>query len=293
MIWLTFLPAALALTLGVALGAASLPLHPSWGARLLVTVAATTTVATIGTLVFVTVNYAATLFPRTAARLPEWALFGDDRPVPAALGVPATALTCLGVATAARLSAGWAREVRQAQRISQGVVESDTPMALAVPGREGGVLVSRGLLRALDRAQLRVVFEHEASHLRHRHHHYLALGALAAGTVPLLRPLNTRLRFALERWADEDAAEAIGDRTLVAHTIARVALAHSSRAPEPPPFPAFTGSGVVQRVEALLDTAPGKNTISGPVILGGAALATGLLVSSAWQLDHALGLTFL
>ncbi|GAA3939197.1 M56 family metallopeptidase [Actinomadura viridis] len=293
MIWLTFLPAALALTLGVALGAASLPLHPSWAARLLVTVAATTTVATIGTLVFVTVNYAATLFPRAAARLPEWALFGDDRPVPAALGVPATALTCLGAATAARLSARWAREVRRAQRISQGVVESDTPMALAVPGRDGGVLVSRGLLRALDRAQLRVVFEHEASHLRHRHHHYLALGALAAGTVPPLRRLNTRLRFALERWADEDAAEAIGDRTLVAHTIARVALAHSSRAPEPPPFPAFTGSGVVQRVEALLDTAPGKNTISGPVILGGAALATGLLVSSAWQLDHALGLTFL
>ncbi|GAA2404194.1 hypothetical protein GCM10010191_09850 [Actinomadura vinacea] len=46
-------------------------------------------------------------------------------------------------------------------------------------------------------------------------------------------------------------------------------------------------------MEALLSTAPDKNTITGPVILAGAGLGTGLLASAAWQLDHALGLTFL
>ncbi|MFV2176049.1 M56 family metallopeptidase [Actinomadura sp. LOL_016] len=296
MIWLTFLPAALTLTLGVALSAVPLPLHPAWTARLLGTVAAGTAAAAVGTLVFITLNYAATLFPRTADRLPEWALFGDDRPVHAALGVPALTLTCLCAVTAARLSVRWAAEVRHAQRDARSIVESDVPVALAVPGRAGGVLVSRALLRTLDRTQLQVVFHHEGSHLRHRHHLYLAVGALAAAIIPPTRRLNAHLRFALERWADEDAAEAVGDRALVARTIAEVALARSSAVPSAPsalPFPAFTDSGVVQRVQALLTTAPAKNTVTGPLLLTGAALCSGCLASVAWQVDHALGLSFL
>lgn len=293
MSWLTFLPAALTLALGIALGVAPLPLHPSWSARLLTTVAATTCVATIGTLVFITVNYAATLFPRAAARLPEWALFGDDRPVPAFLGLPALTLNGATMLIAGWLMLRWTAEVRQARRVSRSVLDSDTPLALAVPGRNGGVLVSRGLLRVLGPKQLQVVFHHEASHLRHHHHRYLALGSLAAATIPLLRPLNTRLRFALERWADEDAAEAVGDRTLVAHTIARVALAQHTSPPAAPLFAGFAESGVVQRVQALLDTAPDKNTLAGPVALTSAGLSTGTLASIAWQIDQALGFTFL
>jgi Zn-dependent protease with chaperone function len=292
-IWLTFLPAALTLVLALALGLLPLPLHPVWAARVLVTVAGSAAFATIGTLVFVTVNYAATLFPRAAARLPEWALFGDDQPVHTALGAPVIVLAVLSVGTAARLAVRWTTEVRHAQDASRTVVDSDVPMAMAVPGRDGGVLVSRGLLRTLNPAQLQVVFQHEASHLRHGHHRYLVLGALAAGILPALRPLNARLGFALERWADEDAAEAVGDRRLVARTIAQVALARSPNGPGAAPFPAFTDSGVLRRVQALLGTAPAKNTITGPVILTGAGLGTGLLASAAWQLDHALGLTFL
>lgn len=299
MLWLTFVPVALALAFGMVLGVVPLPLHPAWAARLLAIVAAGAGVATIGTLVFITLNYGATLFSNAAERLPEWALFGDDRPVPAALGIPAIVLSLLITLVACRLASRWTVEVGQARRDSRTVLESDVPLALAVPGRDGGVLVSRGLLRLLDQAQLRVVFEHEASHLRHRHHRYLALGALVAGTLPLLRRLNTRLRFALERWADEDTAEAVGDRTLVAHTIAHVALARSSNDatvrtdPAAPPFPAFTESGVVQRVEALLGTPPAKNPVGGPVILAGVGMSSGLLASVAWHLDHAIGMTFL
>ncbi|TDC56427.1 M56 family peptidase [Actinomadura sp. KC345] len=289
MTWLTFLPTVLSVALGSVLGAVPMPLHPAWTSRLLATVAASAVAAVVGTLVFVTVNYAATLFPRDAHRLPEWALFGDDQPVPAVLGIPAIALTGLCGYTILKLARRWVGEVRGAARTSRTIVDSDAPVALAVPGRGGGVLVSRGLLRVLDPAQLRVVFQHEASHLRHGHHRYLAVGALAAGTVPLLRGLNARLRFALERWADEEAAEAVGDRSLVARTIAEVALAHSSASP----LPAFADSGVVQRVEALLATPPGKNTVTGPVALTGTSLTSGSLTSVAWQIDHALVLPFL
>jgi Zn-dependent protease with chaperone function len=292
-IWLTLLPAALTFVLAAVLSALPPPLHPAWSARLLATVAATTVITAFGTLVFAALNYAATLFPRAAGPLPEWALFGDDQPVQAALGVPALALTGLSAVIATRLCVRWTVEVRHAQRTAEHVVDSETPLAVAVPGRHGGVIVSRGLLSTLDQAQLQVVFQHEASHLRHRHHRYLALGALAARTLPVLRGLNARLRFCLERWADEDAAEAVGDRTLVARTIAQVALSQSAADPTAPSHPAFADTGVLQRVQALLATAPSKNTISGPVLLAGAGLGTGALASIAWQLDHVLGLSLL
>jgi Zn-dependent protease with chaperone function len=290
MTWLTLLPAAVTLALGVALGRLAPPLHPVWSARLLVTVAATTSVAVLGTAAFLGVNYVAGHMPRAANRLPEWALFGDDRAVPGALGVPAIVLACLSVRTAGRLAARWIADVRAAQTTSAGPMDTDVPLALAVPGRRGGVLVSRGLLRELSAAELEVVFQHERSHLRHRHHRYLALGTLAARTVPFLAALDARLRFAVERWADEDAAEAVADRALVAHTIARVALA---RSPDRRPLPAFADSGVVQRVRALLDTPPGKNPVTGPVIVAGTGITTSGLASSALQLDQFLAFALL
>ncbi|MFC5747482.1 M56 family metallopeptidase [Actinomadura rugatobispora] len=290
MIEYTFLPAAIALLLGLVLGWAPLPLHPVWSARLAATTAVTAALATAGTLLFVTVNYAATLFPDAADRLPEWTLFGDDTPVPAPLGVPATVLTVLVALVVVRSAVRWTREVRTAREFSRSVLDTDLPIAVAIPGRHGGVLVSRGLLKVLDAGELQVVFRHELAHLRHRHHRYLAAGSLAAAVVPLLRPLDRRLRFATERWADEEAAEAVGDRALVARTIAKVALA---RPTSPAPLPSFTDSVVVQRVAALLATPPRKNPVSGPVILAGSGLTTGALAAAAFQLDHALASTFL
>jgi beta-lactamase regulating signal transducer with metallopeptidase domain len=168
-------------------------------------------------------------------------------------------------------------------------MDTDLPIAVAVPGRGGGVLVSRGLLERLTAGELQVVFLHERSHLRHRHHRYLALGALAAGVLPPLRRMNERLRFSLERWADEDAAEAVGDRPLVARTIARVALT----SPAASPLPAFSESGVVGRVKALLGTPPSKNPVTGPMVVFSTGLTTSCLASTALQLDRALGFTFL
>ncbi|MQY04350.1 M56 family metallopeptidase [Actinomadura macrotermitis] len=286
----TCLPAVITLVLGVVLGWRALPLHPRWSARVLAITAAMAALAGVGTVVFIAVNYGATLAPGAADRLPEWMLFGDDRPVPPLLGVPAAALTGAAAVVVGRRAVRWTRELRRAQRAARSVLESDALIATAVPGRRGGVLVSRGLLNGLTARELEVVFRHEESHLRHRHHRYLAAGAFAAALIPPLRTLEGRLRLAVERWADEDAAAVVGDRVLIAHTIAKVALAG---VPEGGPAPAFTDSIVVERVQAMLASPPGTNPVTGPVVLAGSGLTTGLLAATALQLDHALVSTFL
>jgi hypothetical protein len=283
--WLTFLPLLIMLTLSAALGRAPLRLHPSWSARLLATTGAMTAVAALGTGFFVAVNYAATLAPAAAAHVPEWALFGDDSPVPDVVGIAAAALSAAGLVTAFRTAFRWGAELRVARAGAREPLDTDVPIAVAVPGRHGGVLVSRGLLRDLTPEELHVVFQHEASHLRHRHHRYLAAGVLAAAVIPPLRSLDDRLRLAVERWADEDAAEATGDRALVARTIARVALARPRTAG---PVSAFADSGVVERVEALLGTPPGKNVVTGPLLFMGNGVVTGSLTAATLQLDHVI-----
>ncbi|MFC4048813.1 M48 family metalloprotease [Actinomadura syzygii] len=286
MTWFTFLPLTIMLTLGTALGRAPLPLHPAWSARLLATTAAMAATAALGTGIFVGINYAASLAPSAAAHVPEWALFGDDRPVPDLVGVPAFVLTLAGLGAAAWTAVRWTRELRAARTAAAGEpLETDVPIAVAVPGRDGGVLLSRGLLSRLTTRELHVVFQHETSHLRHRHHRYLAAGLLAAAVLPPLGALRARLRLAVERWADEDAAEAVGDRTLVARTIAKVALAQPLAAG---PGAAFADSGVVQRVEALRGTAPAKNAVTGPLLFMGNGVVTGTLTATTLQLDHVL-----
>ncbi|GAA1793446.1 M56 family metallopeptidase [Actinomadura chokoriensis] len=289
--WFTFLPLAIMLTLGTVLGRAPLRLHPSWSARLLATTGAMTAVAALGTGVFVAINYAATLAPSAAAHVPEWALFGDDRPVPDAIGIAAGALSVLGALVAGRTVVRWVREVRAARVDVREPLDTDVPIAVAVPGRHGGVIVSRGLLRDLSPEELHVVFQHEASHLRHRHHRYLAAGALAAAVLPPLRPLDGRLRLAVERWADEDAAEATGDRASVARTLAKVALAQPR--PARPAATAFAESGVVERVEALLGTPPAKNAVTGPLLLLGNGVVSGSLTAATLQLDHVIASSLL
>ena len=73
---------------------------------------------------------------------------------------------------------------------------------------------------------------------------------LAVAVFPVVSPLRSRLRFELERWADESAVASLGaDRRLVARTLARVAVAQI----ETPRFAAsVNGLGVVGRTEALL-----------------------------------------
>lgn len=154
--------------------------------------------------------------------------------------------------------------------------------AYAVPGNPGHIVVSAGMLRALDNQERRVLFAHERAHLHHKHHRYLRLSELAATGVPLLRPVSERIRFATERWADEVAASAVGDRTLAARAIARAALATT---PGPSPALAMAALGVPARVSALLEDSSARTHV-GAATIGLVAVALLAVGGSTVQFHH-------
>ncbi len=129
------------------------------------------------------------------------------------------------------------------------VVNLATPGAFAVPGRPGSIVVTTGLLAVLSTDERRAMFAHERAHLDLHHHRFVRVVSLAAAAVPVLRPLVARVRFATERWADERAADEVGDRSSVADALARAALGGGPH----PPAPALGAAslGVAARVRAL------------------------------------------
>jgi len=163
------------------------------------------------------------------------------------------------------------------QRIT--IVDTPEPLAYAVPRGEGCVVVSTGLLAALDPRERQVVFAHERAHLRQHHHRFLLVAAIAQAALPPLKPLLAQLRHATERCADEEAVAAMsGDRSIVATAIARAALHTTSFRT---PLPAFGGGTVPARVQALVGQRPeaaivgaaaGFAIIAAIAIAGGASL---------------------
>lgn len=125
----------------------------------------------------------------------------------------------------------------------------------------GRVVVTTALLSRLRSAERRALFAHERAHLEAGHHRFLLAVRLAARANPFLRPLRTAVSCTTERWADEDAARAVGDRRAVAVAIGRAALV-SRGTPGPAAGPAATLAGfaapgpVPRRVAALLGPAP-------------------------------------
>ena len=196
-----------------------------------------------------------------------------------------------GVAAAAGLvfmtAAAWRhhRRIRRELAVFAGVdgielVDLDGPIAFAVPGSRGGIVLGTGLLEHLDGEQRCAVLAHENAHLALNHHRYVNAVELCAAAVPLLRPLASQVRFQTERWADEVAADTIGSRRVLAGAIARVALMPATPAMR---TLGFRGTRTVERVDALL------NPRSSPVLLafGGAGAVLGVVaVGSAVQLHH-------
>ncbi|MFE3742764.1 M48 family metalloprotease, partial [Streptomyces sp. NPDC059134] len=67
------------------------------------------------------------------------------------------------------------------------VVRDALPDAYALPGRPGRIVVTTGMLRALEPAEREALFAHERAHLRGRHHLLLQAVELAALCHPALR----------------------------------------------------------------------------------------------------------
>jgi len=162
------------------------------------------------------------------------------------------------------------------------VVASDDPIAFAVPGRPGGVVIGSALLCQLEPNERSAVLAHENAHLRLNHHRYVHTVEVCAAAFPFLIPLARQVRFATERWADEAAAVEVGSRRTVARAIARVAL--MPRGSQIAPSLAFSGRGTSARVDALLHP-DSPHRLEVPVAATVATLLTAMAGSSV-QVHH-------
>ncbi|MEU1229519.1 M56 family metallopeptidase [Streptomyces sp. NPDC005828] len=153
------------------------------------------------------------------------------------------------------------------------VVDDERPDAFALPGgsREGDrIVVTSGMLRALDPGEREALLTHERAHLAARHHLFLGLARLAGWCHPALAAVVPEVSFAAERAADEVAARVCGDRKLAARAVGRAALAATSRAAGPPrPVVAAGGTTgpVPARVKALLALAPARRLSAALVVM--------------------------
>jgi Zn-dependent protease with chaperone function len=104
------------------------------------------------------------------------------------------------------------------------IIDDEDPIAYAIGSFRHRIVVSTSMLKTLAAGERRALLAHEESHVRHRHHLYVHLATLAASANPFLWPLARTVERQVERWADEDAATAVGDRTVAARALAIAAI---------------------------------------------------------------------
>ncbi len=165
------------------------------------------------------------------------------------------------------------------------------------------MVITQGMVDALDGAERQVLLAHEHAHASGAHYLFTAAARLAAAANPLLRPVAAAVGYAVERWADERAAAQVGDRVLTARAIARAALATTAAPPGRDPTlaalgiigscgreparpanasraSALRGAGPVpRRVAALLAPAPGLSRL----LLAATVLLAALSVAGALE----------
>jgi Peptidase family M48 len=219
---------------------------------------------------------------------PRWcSMLGSRAGVSTTWGVGATGLVAFGVFRMGRYLLGRHasiasyRLLRRSVTEPLAVVDDAAVFAYSIPGRQRLTIVSAGLLSTLDEAERKVVLSHEDGHHHFHHDRLLHLGAIAAALFPPVAPLKRGLAHALERWADEHAATVVGDRRLVAMTVARTALL-ASRPSIPAGTLGFTSAGpfsTTRRVSSLLQ--PPAPVPVWVIVLTGASAA-----ALATQLHH-------
>lgn len=188
-------------------------------------------------------------------------------------------------------AAGTARGLPCAGRLA--VLDDPAPDAYALPGLPGRIVVTSGMLDALDERERQVLVAHERAHLSCAHHLFVTAAHLAAAANPLLRPVESAVRYAVERWADEYAAGRVGDRRVAAVTVGKAALLTTAdRRASSPALSMVTrklrrAGPVPRRVAALLAAPPGPR----PLLLAAAVIVLGLAATSTLEIArdvHAL-----
>ncbi|MFI5977680.1 M48 family metalloprotease [Streptomyces sp. NPDC051452] len=228
---------------------------------------------------------------------PDRAVLAAADPVPRVLGMPAAVLLVGGLLRLGRTFRRRRREVRAVAALRNQptaddliVLADDRPDANALPGRPGRIVITSGMPRALPAAERAVLPAHERAHILPRHDRYSALGDMACALNPLLRGLRDHLGFALERWADEDAAQRVASRPLAARSLARAALAGAG--PGPATALAYLRHQVTARVQALQGTRP-ESRRSAAVLAAALVVATALaLIDAASALGRLLEIRY-
>ena len=226
-------------------------------------------------------------------------------PVPLTVGAVAGVVALLLIARTLRRAAQIVRLLTRSEqlcrRLRSGggpivIVDDDAADAFTLAGVKGCVVISRGLLQALGPTEKRMLTGHELSHLRRRHHLYVHAVDLAVAANPLLRGAGTAVRLGVERWADEDAVPATGDRAAAAAALARTALIRSAlrrgrtrHTDRVVPALGAVTSHVTERARALLTPAPRGAAVTATVtalLLGtiAATVAAVLQIYSGFEL---------
>ena len=274
--------AAMALALALTAGVRPF-LAPAAAARLL-TLVAISSALTVGWALLLTAFGWAIAYP-SVDDVAAWCTVGTPghHPVGTVLGLAALAMLVVGTVRAgAAAFRFWRTDVAWRGSDPVEIVASSEPIAFAVPGRRGTVVVSTGMLGGLPRGQRDALLAHEHAHVRLHHHRYVRTTRIAASIVPALYPLERWVTLATERWADEEAAASVGDRRVVADALMSAASLQ------------MPGSGVLfaaashldERVDALLTprvARPGLARVAFIAAWGSLGLS---LVSSVVELHH-------
>ncbi|GGU96612.1 hypothetical protein GCM10010260_35210 [Streptomyces filipinensis] len=252
-------PLVLSLLLSAAGPVIARRVAPALAARVLTSAAVLTAVATAWSLVLLAAALLGDVPPVIREAREDGHPVAD--PVPGVIGFAAClALVVIALRVRRAVRAEF-RTRRALRRLCAGhpadteliVAASATPRAFAIPGRPGRILVTSAMLSALRPAERRVLLAHERAHLAHRHGPLVTAATLAAAADPLLGPVRTAVGFLVERWADEQAAAAVGDRRTTARALARAALTAGGAGPC---ALHFTDRAVTRRVAALQTSPP-------------------------------------
>lgn len=258
-------------------------LAPPAAARLL-TLVAVSSALTIGWLLLLTAFGWAATYPEVDT-VSSWCTVATPghHPVGSVLGVAAAFFLVVGSARAIlagvrflQTDAAW----RGSDSLE--IVSSQEPIAFAVPGGGGTVVVSTGLLGGLPRGQRDALLAHEHAHVRLRHHRYVRVTQVAAKVVPVLYPLDRWVLLATERWADEEAARVVGDRTVVADALLAAASLQATRHG----LLYAAGSHLDERVEALLEPHSAPAGLARTAFVAAMVSLGVTFVSSVVELHH-------
>lgn len=212
----------------------------------------------------------------------DWSahLLPNHRPLGAVVGLVSLGMALTGSVLAIRVLVHH-RRLRTSGAIEPvAYIDTDEVYAYTLPGPARTIAISAGLRRSLDDDELEFVIAHERAHARLRHDRYKLLGLLTSAFVPPIAAVATRLEYHLERWADEEALhDTAADRQLAARTIAKVALAGTTRSATL----GIADHGVAARATAMLGSVeqPARQSRAVPI-----TLITATLGSAICQLHH-------